>query len=272
VGGADLDTIQRLIGPDNVVDHTTPPAPTAIPAAPVGLFPASGQQWTESYLRMMVDTIAGATTYEFTLQSWNGSKWALYAVWDQAKPLMKVSPAWSNWIYRFQVRAKNAYGWGPQSSWSELEYGTYGGKFPSDWGQPPGADAGVSAPDAGAPSPDAGSIAPDAGTPIAPDAGAPSSDAGSADAGSGLTPDDNQGFSAGAAVTLSCPPVSGTTSYDFAIEYVVSGNWQSYFTYSATTHSKTFWPQASTSYRWRVAEVVNGVTGPWSSYATFVVH
>jgi len=76
----------------------------------------------------------------------------------------------------------------------------------------------------------------------------------------------------GSAVSLSCSAVPSASSYRFAIEYLVSGNWTTYYTYSPVTDSTKFWPQVATSYRWRAAAVIGGVVEPYSGYATFAVH
>jgi hypothetical protein len=67
--------------------------------------------------------------------------------------------------------------------------------------------------------------------------------------------------------------VPSATAYSFAIDYLSSGTWKAYYTYQPTVDTVTFWPQiTATSYRFRVQAKVGGAFGPWSSYATFVVH
>jgi hypothetical protein len=289
---SDQDTIQRLIGPDLVVDRTPAPAPTTVPSAPTDLWPTNFLQWSFDgasdlqYMKMMVGTVPGATSYEIALQSWTGSTWTAYATWSPTSPFVKVCPNPINRIYRFHARAKNAYGFGPWSDWSAFEYGKFTGTPPAGWGAPP-----TTAPDAGTPppppSPDAGTptTPPDAGTPppvdagAAPDSGTPVPDAGTPapDAGTlgpvGLSPDGNQSFASGAAVKLSCATVPSATEYSFAIDYLSGGAWKAYYTYQPTTDTVTFWPQISaTSYRFHVQAKVGGTFGPWSSYATFQVH
>ncbi len=280
IGGADHDTIQRLVGPDVVIDRTPSPPPTTVPPAPVNLFPANGQAWQiipgiTDFMKMMVDTIPAATAYQFAVESWSGSSWATYATWTVSTPYMKFSPYFANAYYRFRARAANGYGWGTWSPWSVWEYGADTGAAPDagtpsnpDAGTTPGADAGPQTVDAGATASDAGGY----------DAGESVVDAGAADGGSppgaptGLSPDQDQGFAAGAAVKLSCTPVASATSYRFEIQYQTGGTWQPYYTYTSSTASQTFWPQVSTAYEWQVQAEVSGAWGPASAWATFDVH
>ena len=53
-------------------------------------------------------------------------------------------------------------------------------------------------------------------------------------------------------VTISCASVSGATSYTFDIQYVHSGSWASYYTYTTSGPTKTFYPAYDTDYRFRV--------------------
>ena len=69
---------------------------------------------------------------------------------------------------------------------------------------------------------------------------------------------------------MSCASVSGATSYTFDIQYVHSGSWASYYTYTTSTNSKTFWPQVTgTSYRFRVKATNANGDSSWSGWASF---
>lgn len=232
--GADRNVLQRVTQPTVTVDRTPPPAPTAPPAAPTGLYPADGSVVSLSYAKLMASTVPGATSYDLAMESWNGSAFVTYVTWTQAKPFLKTSPYWNNHLYRFRARAKNAFGAGPWSAWSTFDFGTYTGVRP---GAPPPAP----------PPP-----------PPGPSGTVPT----------GLNP--SGGLFTSASVTLTCLSVQAATRYEFAIEYGSPTSWAPYFNYVATAPATTFWPQAhGKSYRFKVRAEVGGVWGAWSDPATF---
>lgn len=256
--GPDHDTMQRLRGPELVVDRSPAPAPASAPPPPSDLYPEDGQRTAYEYVKLMAATVPGASAYELAMELWSGSRWLPYAAWTRSVSFKKVSPYRLGAFYRFRARAKNAYGWGPYSAWAAFEYGTATGARPPGFGAPP-------PPGPGAGSPDAGAL----------DAGAPADAGSDPDAGTGsptaLSPNGNASYFKGASVTLSCAAVAGATAYAFELEVLVGASWTPYFTYSAAAPSKTFWPQTAAPFRWRARATVAGVAGPWSGHATFTV-
>lgn len=242
--GLDRNTMQVVSQPAVVVDRTPAPRPTAVPPAPTGLAP-SGKTGLD-YVLMMAATIPYATQWSFSVESWDGTKWSTYATWNGTNPSRKFFPYWKNRIYRFRARAQNGYGWGSWSDYQQLEVGTWTGTRPG--GEPPPQPP---------PQPPQPPQPPPQPPPVA---GAPT----------GLTPDGGTVLTS-SSVTMSCAAVTGATSYEFAIEYLVSGAWKTYYTYAPTLPRQTFYPQSKTSYRFTVRAKVNGTFTPKSNAATFEV-
>jgi Glycosyl hydrolases family 25 len=240
VGGVDWDTMQVGASPTVVVDRSAPPDTGVAPPAPSGLWPADGAKLTDDYAKIMSELIPLATLYDLEVERFSGSTFISYYKWTNPNAFVKFFPSLPNSLYRFHVRAKNAHGWGDWSDWSLFEFGTYNGKWPST------APAPEPAPDAGAP-------------PEPPPPGVPGD----------LAPDGGALLS-GSSVTLSCSTIQAATSYEFAIESQSGSGYVPYFTYSATTPARTFYPQIhGVFYRWRARAKVAGAFGNWSSYATF---
>lgn len=235
--GLDRDTMQVVSTPAVVVDRTLPPQPSSVPPAPTGLWPTGKTQLT--YLRLMADSIAWSTRWSFAVESWTGTQWVPYATWSQAVPFRTIYPYWKDRLYRVRARAQNAKGWGAWSGWAQIEQGTWpGARPPPEVGQPPNQ-----------PPPPA---------PVIP--GAPT----------GLLPH-GAVFSPGASVALSCDAVAGATGYQFAVEYLASGAWRSYYSYSAAGPKQIFYPQFKASYRFTVRAKSGSGLSPASSEAGFEV-
>ncbi|MBS1149587.1 MAG: glycosyl hydrolase family 25 protein [Myxococcaceae bacterium] len=243
--GLDRNTMQVVSGAPLVVDRTPVPAPTVTPLAPQGLWPAGQTQL--SYLVLMADSIPHATGWTFQMESWTGTKWATYTAWSQSVPSRKIYPYWLNRLYRFRARAQNSKGVGAWSDWAQIEVGTWAGALPVPPIAPP-------------PPPPPPTQPPPPPPPPAPVAGAPT----------GLSPSGGAVLST-ASVTLSCAAVTGATGYEFALEYLVSGSWRSYFTYAPAAGRQTFYPQAKTQYRFTARAKVAGAWTPASAAASFEV-
>jgi hypothetical protein len=127
---ADRNVMQWSAKPTVLVDRTPPPPPTGPPPAPGGLYPADGSVVGLDYAKLISATVPGATSYHFSMETWNGSAVVIYAAWARVKPFIKVSPWWNNHLYRFRARAKNAFGVGPWSSWASFDFGKYTGPRP----------------------------------------------------------------------------------------------------------------------------------------------
>ena len=234
--GLDRNTMQVRTTPAVVVDRTVLPRPTAVPPAPTGLAPRGVTQL--DYLRLMADSIPWATSWSFAVEHWSGTKWTTYATWSQAVPSRTIFPYWKNHLYRFRARATNAKGIGAWSDWAQVEVGAWTGARPSQ-----------------APPPQQ----PPPTQPPPTEAGAPTD----------LTP--NGDTLTSASVTMACAPMTGATSYEFALEYLVSGAWRTYYAYQPTASKQTFYPAAKTSHRFTVRAKVNGAWTPASSPASFEV-
>jgi len=248
VGGADKDVMQVVTQPSVVVDRSLPPDTNQPPPAPTGLYPTDGSVVLLDYAKIMSGTIPRATSYQLAVEHWNGTNFAPYYTWTNPNGFQKFSPQMPNSIYRFRVRAENAQGWGPWSSYASFDYGKYTGPRPG--ASPPPSPSGTTGSGGNPPPPPPTPATPGAPGSLSPDGGAPQSSQ---------------------SVTLSCAAVTGASSYDFAIEYESGSTFLPYVTYTTTPSSKTFWPQIHAPYRWRVRATANAEAGPWSAYATFVV-
>jgi len=190
------------------------------PPAPTGLSPSGGETITTSSVTLLCDAIAGVTEYEFKIEYEGASGWKYYYSYSSSASAQTFWPQYDDTRYRWQVRARNAQGWGPWSEWAVFNFGEGGG------GELPPAPTGLS---------------PSGGETITT-----------------------------SSVTLSCNSISGVTEYEFEIEYEGASGWQYYYTYTASTNSKTFWPQYDdTRYRWRVRARNAQGWGPWSEWAVF---
>ena len=235
VGGADWNVMQASATPTVVVDRSLPPDNHMPPAAPANLFPTEGMVIPIEYVKIMSGTIPRATRYELALERYTGTAWSPYYTWSNPNAYMKVSPPTTPALYRLRARAQNVYGWGSWSAYVTFDYGTYTGPRPANPGNPP------------PPPPTTGNV---------PGA---------------LSPPDGTTVTT-ASVTLSASAVTSATSYQFEVEWNVNGTWSAYYTYAATSPTKTFYPQTrARSYRFRVNAMVGGSYGPWSARATFYV-
>ncbi|MBW2456138.1 MAG: hypothetical protein JRI68_16585, partial [Deltaproteobacteria bacterium] len=101
-----------------------PPPPSAgPPAAPEGLYPADDLQiWTDE-VRLLCDTIPGATDYAFQIEHFNGSQFIPYYTYETKENARFFIPSLDNRVYRWRVRAHNGDGWGAWSAWAQFEYG-----------------------------------------------------------------------------------------------------------------------------------------------------
>lgn len=282
---ADTDVMQVLGGPTVTVDRSPPPDTHAAPVAATGLYPFTGHVAVDPNLKLLADTIARATQYQFAVESWTGRAWTPYYTWTSVNSFLRISLPSTPSVRRFRVRGNNSYGNGAWSDYATFDIGHYTGTRPPATTTPPATDAGTTPPppppvdastppraDSGAPPPavDAGTTPPvDAGPPPWTDAGAPPVGAG---VPAGLAPDAGILVTT-ASVTMTWTPVAGATSYDVAIENLTTlSTWATYYTYSGAAANRTFYPQVhSTSYRFRVRSLVAGVRSDWSAYATFRV-
>ncbi len=216
-----------------------PPPPTAD-----GLSPADGSLVTTSSVTLSRTPISGATRYEHEIEYWNGAAFAHYYTYSGTTPSRTFWPAYRDTSYRWRVRATTSAGtlaWSPRVS---FRFGA-GAESPTEPTPPPSE-----------PPPPEEPPPPPPEEPAVP--GAPT----------GLTP--NGGSLSTASVTLRCDPVDGATSYEIAIEYIVSGSYRSYYTYTTSVPSKSFYPATrGTTYRWRVRARTAAGLGPYSSYASF---
>jgi GH25 family lysozyme M1 (1,4-beta-N-acetylmuramidase) len=262
--GADRNSMQVSAQPTVVVDRTPPPPPSGPPAAPGDLYPADGSGVSVSYVKFMSGTVPGAIDYQLAVESWDGTQFRPYYTWTSADAFVKTNPAWRDRVYRFRVRARNAYGQGAWSSWSTFDFGQVTGpRPPVSSGAPAPAPQPTPSP-APAPAP---SPAP-APTPAPSPAPAPQPSTDPA-VPSNLAPDGSTLSSS--SVTLSADPVDGGTRYEWDIEYIAtSGTFTPYYTYQSPGPHQTFYPQVhGTTYRFRVRAQVASVFGEWSSFASF---
>lgn len=130
VGGADWNVMQVAAKPTVIVDRSLPPDTGLPPPAPGGLYPSPGTVVLQDYAKLMSATIPRATSYQLALESWNGRAFVAYATWTSPDAYIKTFPVTRPNIYRFRVRAQNSHGFGPWSSYSQFDYGTYSGPRP----------------------------------------------------------------------------------------------------------------------------------------------
>lgn len=238
---------------DTMFVSATPPAPPAplpapqpgLPPAPVGLYPDQRLPIVGvETVRLLTDTVPGASQYAFEIQSWNGSAYVPYFTFAAAQNAQRFSPSFHDRVYRWRARAKNADGWGAWSAWATYEFGKAKSYPPVV--QPPDPQAPPQQPPPQQPPPQ-------------PVAGAPT----------GLTPADGSHVASGA-VALGCAPVSGATSYEFEIQSKSGQVFVPYYTYAGASPTRTFFPQTSgVDYRFRVRAKTGSGWSPESSWSGF---
>lgn len=241
----DLNTILVTTTPSRA--HATPaPAAPGPPAAPTGLSPTAYEHvpgWLD--VRMLSRSIAGATSYEFSIEAWSGSRYAPYYTYSSTTSAREFSPRTANTTYRFRVRATNGFGTGAWSAWSYFQYGTVSGRPPE-----PGATTEP-------PPPPSDPTSPPPSDPTPP----PATDPGTFGAPS---PADGARVT-GSSITMSRGAVSGTSTYSFEIQYFDGAAFAHYYEYMGPSSSRTFYPAyANTAFRWRV----RANAGTWSAWAT----
>ncbi len=221
---------------------TEPPAPPpsdpppAPPPSAGSLTPTDGARITTGSVTMTRGAATGATTYTFAIEYDAGGAYAHYYDYVGASASRTFWPTYTNTAYRWRVRA----GSGAWSSWATFLFGA-GATLP---GTPP------------------------SDPPPAPPPSDPPTDPGPAGAPTGLTP--SGGLITTGSVTLGCTAVTGATHYEFAIDVRSGTTFAPYFTYSATSPTKTFYPAThGTAYRFRVRAQTASGWSEYSSYATF---
>jgi GH25 family lysozyme M1 (1,4-beta-N-acetylmuramidase) len=94
---------------------------STLPPAPTGLSPDGGQVYPAGAgVVMSCSPVAGATSYEFSIEYAPGGAWAPYYAYTATGSSKTFYPAYHGSDYRFRVRARNAYGWGPYSVWASF--------------------------------------------------------------------------------------------------------------------------------------------------------
>lgn len=95
-----------------------------VPDAPTPSTPANGAVITTSSVTLSVETIDGATTYEFDIWYWGGTAWQSYYTYRPTGAQQTFWPAFDNTAYQWRARAENTYGLGAWSVWSGFDFGT----------------------------------------------------------------------------------------------------------------------------------------------------
>ncbi len=239
------------------VDATPPPPPAELPtpppgppAAPTGLYPSGDLQiWTE-WVRMLCDTVPGATDYAFQVEHFNGSQFSAYYTYETNENAREFSPVYDNRVYRWRVRAHNGDGWGSWSDWAQLEFGS-ATQWPNE--APPEEPPPEEPPPEEDPPQDPPPQDP-------PPPGAPT----------GLSPVHGTTVS-GASVSMACDPISGAEEYAFEIEHYNGSSFVGYYTYETGATSQTFWPAYNDrAFRFRVRARTGTTWGPNSSWNIFL--
>jgi hypothetical protein len=89
------------------------------PPAPTGLSPDGGQAYPPGGPVVMSCTpLAEITEYEFAIEYSSGGVWTAYYTYTASGSSKTFYPAVHGTDYRFRVRARNAFGWGPYSAWA----------------------------------------------------------------------------------------------------------------------------------------------------------
>ena len=248
---------------------TPPPPPEPLPPpndgppdAPTSLYPDDGIHIGVETVKMLSNTISGATSYAFEVQHYQGGSFKGYYTYETSQSTREVSPVFDNRVYRFRVRAESDYGWGPWSDWAVFEYG-HANEWPD---APPADDPPADDPPADdPPADDPPADDPPADDPPADDPPPPPPPSGSP---VNLQPSDGSSFASGS-VHLSCDPLSGASQYAFEIQFHNGSSYVPYYTYQPGSPSQTFWPVSAAPYRWRVRAKTGGVWGPDSNWITF---
>lgn len=235
----DANVIRRdaIVVPPLVVVDRSAAAPSAAPAAPTDLLPAGGERVLTEYVRPTAPRVRGATSYTLELQAYRRGDWRSYLVVNTRDPARTMVPAFNDTAYRFRLRATNALGTSPWSTWAVFLFGA-GAVLP---------DAAPDEPPPPPPPPPAqGDGAP---VPLAPPPGSVES---------------------GPGVTLVVQSVTGATRYLFEVATLrPDGSVQPYFTWSSQTPQRTFWPSSRATYTWRARAITATGEGPWSASSTF---
>ena len=93
-------------------------AGNTLPPAPTGLSPDGGQVYPGGGAVVMSSSpVTGATSYEFSIEYSSGGAWTPYYAYTTSGSSKTFYPVRGT-DYRFRVRAQNAYGWGPYSTWA----------------------------------------------------------------------------------------------------------------------------------------------------------
>ncbi|MBN2497964.1 MAG: hypothetical protein JXR96_25445 [Deltaproteobacteria bacterium] len=216
--------------PDDPPPDDPPPDDPPPAGAPAGL----GQTChDDDSVSMYCDPLSGATRYEFSIEYQPAGQYVSYWTYTGSAAERTFWPQ-SETRYRFRVRAETASGWSGYSAWAYFD-------FPCTQDDPPPDD----------PPPD--DPPPDGDLPPAP---------------SGLSP--NGVPQSGPGVTLSCNAIASASSYAFEIEMLSGGSYGAYYTYTAGSASKTFYPAVDgTTYRFRVRASNAAGWGANSAWAYF---
>lgn len=258
--GIDVDLNTIAVTTTASVPHPAPlPVPPGLPAQPTGLDPDGSRVPTWQEVRMLCAAVPGATRYEFAIEYWSGSSYRAYYTYSGSTNARSFSPGFTNTAYRYRVRAANASGFGPWSSYARFDYGTVSAPPPSEPppSEPPPSEPPPSEPPPSEPPP---SEPPPSEPP--PSEPPPTEDGLSPVDGSRVTTD---------SVTLSRNPITGATRYEHEIEYWNGSAFAHYYTYAGSSPSRTFWPAyRDTTYRWRVRTTTSAGTLAWSPQVTFL--
>lgn len=247
--GIDVDKNTMLVS----VEQPEAPAPLGAdqpgaPAAPTGHYPSGGIKIEIPNIRLLVDTIPGATDYAFEIETWNGSKFAPYITYGSKTNARKFSANYKNRVYRWRARAKDGEGWGSWSDWAMFDQGKPTSRPPS--AEPTPEPEPAPEPDP-TPEPEPEPAVPGAPAILAPTEGA--------------TIKSGQ-------VNLSCESVQGASSYAFEIQIQnpTTQAWGTYFTYTGTTASRSFYPQTlNRNYRVRARAKTGTTWTPDSAWRGF---
>ena len=93
------------------------------PATPTGLAPPSGSVISSGAVTLSVQSPTNADAYQFRIEYWDGGSWQEYYTYQPITSSQTFWPAFIDTSYRFQVQARNAYGWSEWSSRSSFDFG-----------------------------------------------------------------------------------------------------------------------------------------------------
>lgn len=234
------ENLMRVEATPSVVLDRTPVQLDGPPAKPTGLYPDGGLAIETSWVRVMSDEVAGATSYEFQVEFASGDEWRTYATWTPTNAIVSLTPTMSDRAYRFRVRADNAHGPGPWSAWAVFAMGE--AQLPQD-----ASDTEVEPPvDTGPPQ-----------SLLAP---------------SGLLPANGDVVTT-PEVRLNVDEVPSATRYRFIVELNWSGSdFIPFQTSEVSSAQLTFWPPVRyRDFRFRAQVEIDGAWGPLSEASTFRV-